>query len=150
MSGGSRYDLEVKLLTSPETANDSCAAPQTITLPYVSASPLGFSSATDQDWFKFTTTAADVGKRVRVTTSVAGLSLDTDTAVAAYAGASCTALNQLGAYDDYYAYGDGSNQEDYLAPKPIYETGDVYVRIAPGYHYGLDYGALYHLAISLE
>lgn len=145
LSAGSRYDLEVKLL-HVEPANDTCAQAEAITLPFTSADPFTFSSGSDQDWFKLTAAAGDVGKRVRVTTSVAGLPFDTDTAVEVYQGTSCTTLNLLGSRDNWWYY-DGTNQEDFLTAAPIYQAGDVYVKV---FTLDVDAGNVYHLSVSLE
>jgi len=80
---------------------------------------------------------------------IVGAAARRDTAVAVYAGASCTTLNTLGDFDDNWMDGS-SNQEDYLAPTPIYRAGDVYVRVRMGSFFGDGFGTLYYLSITLE
>ncbi|MBI5478196.1 MAG: hypothetical protein HY906_05030 [Deltaproteobacteria bacterium] len=156
LQGDVLYIPEFKLMTPAEVEpNDTCAAPQAITLPYTSATPFSLSSDTDTDWLKVTVAAADVGKRLHVVTSVTGLTgQDTDTAVQVWHGHTCTTLNSFGYLDaqyDSWASEPTSYQEDFFS-NSLYEAGDYYVQITPGYSYGTSDapGTQYYLKITLE
>jgi hypothetical protein len=140
--GSALYNLTMELLPPGETEpNDTCATANTVTLPFQSATELELSSETDQDWFKFTATAADVGKQIYVQT-FAGDTY-TDTWVDVLHGPSCTTLMSMGGPS-----ADSGNHETFLST-PIYEAGTYYVRVAPSTYYDSTFGTYYNLFIAL-
>lgn len=154
LQGDVLYIPEFRLLTPAEVEpNDTCAAPQAITLPYTSTTPFTLSSATDTDWLKVTIAAGDVGKRLHVVTSVLGLAgQDTDTAVAVWHGHTCTTLNSFGFLDaqyDDWATEPTFYQEDFYS-NSLFEAGDYYIQITPGYSFSTSMGTQYWLKVTLE
>ena len=142
--GDALYLLSMKLLGPPPEVepNDTCAQAQAVTLPFTSAMPLSIATATDQDWFKVTVAAGDVGKSLHVVTSPGATNCDTYVEI--LHGTSCTTLNQYGVGDDYYLH------EDVLS-MALNEAGTYYVKVT----WSPDGGwagtkNTYNLAITLE
>jgi len=158
LGDNSKYQLGISLVDGVEVEpNNTCATATDVTLPFTPSVPFSFSSGTDSDWYKITVAAGDVGKRIHVVTSVAGLPptgggpTNTDTAVEVWHGSSCDTLNSFGSADDVYDTwtGTGSNQEDILS-NSLYEAGTYYVRIFPGAAYFAPGGSTYLLRLTLE
>jgi hypothetical protein len=135
-AGDALYNLKVTIYPPAETEpNDTCATAEAVTLPYEPTGVASLTDDSDQDWFKFTATAADVGKRVHVTALPADY---VDTKVEILHGTTCGTLNTLGA-GSYYpeAYG------------LIYEAGTYYVKVSAG-TYGTQDGNFYTISIAFE
>ena len=164
--GSALYNLAIDLLPQSvvdgdlidDGANDVCTGAQAITLPFQSALPFDLDAGYD-DWLKVTIAAGDVGKRLHVVTSTAGLDLnywydpqDTDTAVEVLHGQSCTTLNAFGYQDHTGPYENGTdlNSQEDMFSAPLPETGDYYIRIFPGSMYDPYDGYQYNLTITLE
>jgi hypothetical protein len=104
-----------------EPANNACAgasAGQLATL----LSPLAMPNIADQDWFVFTATAADVGKKVRVKATSVGQP-PCDPVVEVFTG-SCAALVTLGGPSDDLNY-----SENWLTPVTIPAAGSFWVQV---------------------
>jgi hypothetical protein len=145
LGGGNRYGLTAKLVAPTESEpNNTCAAPQTVTLPFVGVG-LQLSSETDEDWFKFTATAADIGKYIYAMTAEGDYYCDA--VIEIFHGNSCTTLNSFGKADDWYV------DEEVWSTYPIFEAGDYYVKISwspdsAGYWDAAD--SHYNLSILVE
>jgi hypothetical protein len=103
--------------------NDSIATAQAVTLVTQANVPQAYmsgqlSALTDQDWFKITVTAADVGKHVHVVTSPGDQTTDTIVDVQTAAGMS------LGGPSS-----DSGLHEDFTST-PILAAGDYFVQVA--------------------
>jgi hypothetical protein len=106
-----------------EPANDTCAGASPEALP-ATITPLALPTVTDVDWFMFTATAADVGKKVHVVTTSTGTPNPCDTVVEVFIGASCAALSTLGGPSD-----DADYSEDWLSAA-LPAAGPFWVKVS--------------------
>ncbi|MEO7331336.1 MAG: hypothetical protein ABI193_22360 [Minicystis sp.] len=107
--------------TDDEPANNTCAGASPEPLP-ANISGLQLPNVADVDWFMFTATAADVGKKVRVKTTSTG-SPPCDTVVQVFVG-SCAALVSLGGESDDLDY-----SENWLST-PLPAAGAFWVKVS--------------------
>lgn len=124
-AGAADYDFALTVDAVDAVAevepNDTCAEAQAIAF----AKPVlaSFKNKTDQDWFKITATAADIGKKIRLVTSPGDP--ETDTFVELFA-ADCT--TSLGSADEDY-------HEDLTGPV-LTDAGEYFVKVSPSPRYG--------------
>lgn len=119
---GSKYNVNFSMeLPADIEPNNTCMQAQQGGLLGMPLGPLYLSSATDEDWFVYPVSAADVGKSVRVITSPG--EDNTDTVVEVFDG-NCASLTSLGGPST-----DILVHENWLS-SPLTQAGVVYVKVS--------------------
>lgn len=137
--GGYDYELTIDEQSSDDLEpNNVCAMGQTVDGLPAALHNLSLTNEKDEDWFRITATAADVGKLIHVVTKPGDG--NTDTVIEAFGG-DCNALDSLGGPS-----ADVDYHEDYTST-PITAPGDYWIKVShSSYPFA---GSLYDLDIAL-
>lgn len=120
--GGSKYDIHFSTVDAPDQEpNNTCAQAQQGPALGMTLGPLTLPSQTDEDWFVFPISAADVGKSVHVVTAPGDS--NTDTLVEVFEGACGSPVSLGGPSTDLFYH------EDWLS-SPVTQPGVVYVKVS--------------------
>ena len=137
-TAGYNYDIDYSVIPSDDIEpNDTCATAQTVASLPAAMSFMALSSGTDEDWFKISVGAADVGQHIVVKTSPGDA--DTDAYVEVFESDCTTSFGGPSADVDYH--------ENHMTPVTT-AAGDYYIKVtnSPAFPYA---GAFYNLSISL-
>ncbi len=133
---GYDFDVDVTEVPSDELANDTCMTAQTVATLPASLQNLTLSDVDDEDWFKLTVGAGDVGSSFIVSTSPGDT--DTDTLLEVVKD-DCTSSLGVSSDADYH---------ETLASDPIPAAGTYYLRVRNSQLYGYA-GSVYNLSIAV-
>lgn len=119
---GYDYELSANLIDVPNNATEAASNDESTSAQALSALPYlvyeaSLSSATDEDWFKYTATAADVGKKLLIQTM--GADGQTDTVVAAFESDGTSSLGES----------DDKDYHETLTTDAIPAAGDIYIKV---------------------
>ena len=139
---GYDYKLAANLIDVPNNAVESTDNETSAKAQALSALPFlvykgTLSGATDEDWFKYTATAADVGKTLQIKTM--GIDSQTDTTLEAFESDGTTSLGA----------GDDSGYHEEITTDKIPAAGDIFIKVAASEYFSTSHKN-YELYVRLK